>query len=128
MKNFLKEFKDFIVKGDMISLAIGVLVANAFTALIGSFTTNILTPLLGIFGSGDTQFKDMKFSILNAEFLYGEFINAIISFLITGFILFLIMRTYNRMKEASKKEEEAVAAGPTVEELLIEIRDELKKQ
>lgn len=126
MKSFVKEFKEFIIKGDMMSLAIGVLVANAFSTIVNAFTEAFLTPLITL-GTNGVNFSELSFTIGGAEFLYGNFINAFISFLITGIILFLILKSYNKLKDAAiKKEAVEEEHTPTVEELLIEIRDELK--
>lgn len=133
-----KEFKDFIMKGNVLDLAVAVIIAGAFGAIVTSFTNDILMPVIGL-ALGGMDFADLKFvlqeatlgadgAIVSAEVAirWGKFINFIIDFLIIGFVLFMIIRTYNK---SQKKKEEAPAApaGPTQEELLAEIRDLLKK-
>lgn len=133
-----KEFKSFIMKGNVLDLAVAVIIAGAFGAIVTSFTKDILMPPIGL-ALGDVDFNQLKFVLQNASLAadgsvvseevairYGQFIQYIIDFLIIAFVLFMVVRTYNKTK---KKEEEAPAApaGPTQEELLIEIRDLLKK-
>jgi large conductance mechanosensitive channel len=133
-----KEFKDFIMKGNVLDLAVAVILAAAFGAIVTSFTNDILMPVIGQ-ALGGMDFADMKYVLQEATLAadgsvdvaevairWGKFINFIIDFLIIAFVLFMIIRTYNKSK---KKEEAAPAApaGPTQEELLTEIRDLLKK-
>ncbi len=127
MKKFFEEFKAFISKGDVVSMAVGLMVGSAFTAIIGSLNENILSPILGIF-LGGIDFSGVSFSIGEAVFGIGAFIQAIIDFLITAFVLFLVVKFFNSFK---KKEEEKPAAPPAVPEdvkLLTEIRDLLKNK
>jgi large conductance mechanosensitive channel len=133
-----KEFKSFIMKGNVLDLAVAVIIAGAFGAIVTSFTKDILMPPIGL-ALGDVDFTQLKYILQEATLgadgsvtseevaiRYGQFIQYIIDFLIIGFVLFMVVRTYNKSK---KKEEEAPAApaGPTQEELLTEIRDLLKK-
>jgi len=126
------------MKGNVIDLAVAVIIAGAFGAIVTSFTNDILMPVIGL-ALGGMDFAELKHvlqeatlgadgSVLTTEVAirWGKFINFIIDFLIIGFVLFMIVRTYNKSK---KKEEVAPAAptGPTQEELLAEIRDLLKK-
>ena len=127
MKKFFNEFKAFISKGDVVSMAVGLMVGSAFTAIITALNANILTPLLGII-MGGISFEDIIFTVGAAEVQVGLFIQAIINFLITAFVLFLVVKFFNSFK---KKEEEKPAAPPAVPEdvkLLTEIRDLLKNQ
>lgn len=127
MKKFFEEFKAFISKGDVVSMAVGLMVGSAFTAIITALNANILTPILGIF-IGGIDFSDIAFTIGNARVEIGLFIQAVINFLITAFVLFLVVKFFNSFK---KKEEEKPAAPPKVPEdiqLLTEIRDLLKEQ
>ena len=135
----LKEFKDFIAKGNVMDMAVGIIIGAAFTAIVGSLVADLINPIISLF-MGGVDFSGMYAvlgdgeygSITEAEeagaavFAYGRFIMAIINFLIIGFVVFMFVRSVNKMK---KKEEEAPAApaGPTQEELLTEIRDALKK-
>ena len=127
MKKFFAEFKAFISKGDVVSMAVGLMVGSAFTAIITALNANILTPLLGIL-IGGVNFEDIIIKVGAAEVGVGLFIQAIINFLITAFVLFLVVKFFNSFK---KKEEEKPAAPPAVPEdvkLLTEIRDLLKNQ
>lgn len=144
MKKLLDEFKEFIFTGNVIDLSVAVLLATAVGAVVSGFTEDIMMPVIGYF-TGGADFSDMKIVLANAviengeevtpenAILYGKWINAIINLLIVGFVLFMIVKGYSKVKDLRKKEEEAVVeeaapAGPTTEELLAEIRDELKKQ
>ena len=127
MKKFFAEFKAFISKGDVVSMAVGLMVGSAFTAIITALNANILTPLLGIL-IGGVNFENIIITVGAAEVGVGLFIQAIINFLITAFVLFLVVKFFNSFK---KKEEEKPAAPPAVPEdvkLLTEIRDLLKNQ
>lgn len=123
-KGFVAEFKEFIMRGNVLDMAVGVVVGSAFTAIVTSIVENLLTPIIAL-AMGSTDFS----GFMVGPFGIGAVINAIITFLITAFVVFLIVKTVNRL---SKKKEEAPAPeppkGPTTEELLIEIRDLLKDQ
>lgn len=126
MKKFFEEFKAFISKGDVVSMAVGLMVGSAFTAIITALNTNVLTPLLGII-IGGINFEDIIVKVGSAEVQIGLFIQAIINFLITAFVLFLVVKFFNNFK----KKEEKPAAPPAVPEdvkLLTEIRDLLKNK
>ncbi len=135
----LKEFKDFIMRGNVLELAVAVIIAGAFGLIVKSFTSDILLPPIGL-ALGDVDFTALELvlqpEVLNAagEVLeekvairYGQFIQTILDFVIIAFVIFMIVRTYNNMK---KKEEEAPAPAeppkPTAEELLTDIRELLK--
>lgn len=127
MKKFFEEFKAFISKGDVVSMAVGLMVGSAFTAIITALNENILTPILGII-IGGIDFSAIVIQVGSAKLEVGLFIQAIINFLITAFVLFLVVKFFNSFK---KKEEEKPAAPPAVPEdvkLLTEIRDLLKNQ
>ena len=128
MKKFLKEFKEFAMRGNVLDMAVGVVVGSAFTAIVTSIVENLLTPLLGLLIPNSTfaEWAPGGFGI-------GAVINAIITFIITAFVVFLIIKGMNTVQELKKKEEEAPAepeapAAPTSEELLTEIRDLLKNK
>ncbi len=134
----LKEFKNFIMTGNVIDLAVAVLLAGATALVVNGFVKLIMMPIVGHF-TGGTDFSEFKVvlseAVLAADgtvevaenaILYGEWINTIINLIIVGFVLFMIVRTYNKVK---KKEVAAPEkpAGPTKEEhLLMEIRDAIK--
>ena len=127
MKKFFEEFKAFISKGDVVSMAVGLMVGSAFTAIITALNANIITPILGII-MGGIDFSGIIIKIGAAEVGVGLFIQAIINFLITALVLFLVVKFFNSFK---KKEEEKPAAPPAVPEdvkLLTEIRDLLKNK
>ena len=123
---WIEEFKTFIIRGNVMDMAVGVVVGSAFTAIVTSIVENLLTPFIGLLIPNSTfaEWAPGGFGI-------GAVINAIITFLITAFVVFWIVKTVNRFKD-KKKEEEAPAPeapkGPTAEELLLEIRDLLKEQ
>ena len=127
MKKFFNEFKAFISKGDVVSMAVGLMVGSAFTAIITALNANILTPLLGII-IGGINFEDIIWTVGSAKVQIGLFVQAVINFFITAFVLFLVVKFFNNFK---KKEEEKPAPAPVVPEdvkLLTEIRDLLKEQ
>ena len=122
--SWIDEFKTFILRGNVLDLAVGVVIGGAFTAIVTSIVENLLTPIIGL-AMGGIDFS----SWVVAGFGIGAVINAIISFLITAFVVFWIVKVVNHMMP--KKEEEPAPeepAGPTTEELLAEIRDLLKEQ
>jgi large conductance mechanosensitive channel len=116
----LKEFKEFIAKGNLIEIAVGLILALAFAGLVTSFTENLISPIIGaIFGQ--PNFDGLVIDIGDAQLRYGAFLTTLLNFVIVAFVLFLVIRAYNRA--FPKKEEDA---GPTEIELLTQIRDELR--
>ena len=141
MKNFVNEFKAFISRGNVVDMAVGVIVGSAFTAIVNSLVKDIVTPFIGVL-TGGVDFTQMKYVITPAvdetpevAILYGNFIQAIINFLIIAFVVFCMVKMINtmrtKMEAQKKKEEEAKPAEPPKpsEEVLLltEIRDLLKK-
>ena len=141
MKSFIKEFKEFISKGNVMDMAVGVIIGGAFGKIVTSLVNDVLMPLIST-ATGGIDFTnlfinlsdDAKYATLAAAqeagasvFAYGQFIQNIIDFIIIAFCIFLMIKGMNKLK---KKEEPApeAPAGPTQEELLAEIRDLLKKQ
>ena len=127
MKKFVEEFKAFISKGDVVSMAVGLMVGSAFTAIITALNANIITPILGII-MGGINFSEIVIMVGEAPIAIGAFIQAIINFFITAFVLFCVVKFFNSFK---KKEEAKPAPPPAVPEdvkLLKEIRDLLKEQ
>ena len=124
-EKMLNEFKDFIAKGNVMDMAVGIIIGAAFTAIVGSLVDDLINPLIGIF-LGGVDFSGLSASVGEATFTYGNFIMAIINFLIIAFVVFMLVKAVN---SAKKKEEEAPAApaGPTQEELLADILAALKK-
>jgi large conductance mechanosensitive channel len=123
----LKEFKEFINKGSLIDFAVGVVMGAAFTTVTTAFMEKIINPLLGRLVSVD--FSQFGVSLGNGTdgkpivLAYGGFISAVLNFIITGFVMFLVVKAYNKSKPAAV----VAPAGPTDLELLSEIRDLLKK-
>ena len=130
MIKFMTEFKAFIAKGDVMSMAVGIIIGGAFTAIVQSLVNDVITPLLGIV-LGGISFTGIIIEVGSAQLLVGNFIQAIITFLLTALVLFSIIKSFNSFK---KKEEEAPAAPaeppapPADVQLLTEIRDLLKNK
>jgi large conductance mechanosensitive channel len=125
----LKEFKTFIMRGNIIDLAVAVVIGAAFTSIVNSFVNDIITPLLLNPVMNFLNVKDLE-NVMWNNVKYGKFIAAIINFVIVGFVLFLIVKTMNRIQKKAddKTKTEPVVPVPTAEEkLLTEIRDLLKK-
>lgn len=122
------EFKTFIARGNVLDLAVGVIIGGAFQSLVKSLTDNIISPILGCFTEVD--FNSYTLTIGNLNLRYGAFLTDIINFIIMAFIVFLIVKIMNRLfmkKEEQKQEEIKVEAKPKDIELLEEIRDLLKE-
>lgn len=115
MKKFLAEFKAFALKGNVLQLAIGVIIGGAFQSVISSLTENILSPIIGLFASKnfDELFFEIPFPLRDTSVVikYGAFFTAVINFLILALVVFLIMRGVNRLMDIGKKPE-APAAEP----------------
>ena len=112
MKKFFGEFKEFISKGNVMDMAVGIIVGGAFTAIVSALTDNIINPLIGSIFKMD--FSDLAVTINGAELKYGAFIMAVINFIIIAFVLFLIVKGMNtlRAKAEEKKKKEEVEAAP----------------
>jgi large conductance mechanosensitive channel len=122
----IKEFREFIMRGNVLDLAVAVIIGGAFGAIITSLVDDIIMPLIGIL-MGGVDFAGLGIQVGSATLLYGNFIQAIINFLIIALVLFLIIRAANRVMRA--KAEAPVPPAPTAEEkLLTEIRDLLQAQ
>ena len=142
----LNEFRDFIARGNVMDMAVGIIIGAAFTAIVTSLVGDLINPIIALF-TGGIDFSGW-FYALNGEsypsltaateagapvFAIGKFVMAVINFLIVAFVVFMLVKTVNRIKDAAtRKEAEAAAApeapaGPTELEILMEIRDALKK-
>ncbi len=127
---FMAEFKQFIARGNVMDMAVGVIVGGAFKAIADSLTQDILMPFIGIFVGEDT-FADLMLEIGGAEIKYGSFLQSVLNFIIMAFVVFCLIKALNRFHH---KKEEAPAAPPAPpepsneEKLLTEIRDLLKKE
>lgn len=138
----IKEFKEFIARGNVVDLAVGIIIGAAFTAIVNSLVADLINPIIGLL-TGGTDFSAhylvLKGTVPDgaglkvardsgaAVFAYGAFLSAIINFLIIAWAVFLLVKVVNRVqRSAIGKKEEAAPAGPSQEQLLIEIRDELR--
>ena len=136
---FLKEFKEFALKGNVMDMAVGVIIGAAFGNIVTALTDSFINPLIGLVTGGAQKDPETgqiivsagSWSVGGVEFTYGAFISAVVNFLIIAFILFLIIKATNAALNLAKKEEEEKPADPepTKEELLLtEIRDLLKEK
>lgn len=134
----LKEFRNFIMTGNVIDLAVAVILAGAIGLVVSGFVNDIMMPIVGHFAGG-LDFADLKIvldeAVMAADgtvekpenaIMWGKWVNALINLVIVGFVLFMIVKAYNKTKKKQEPAPEA-PAGPTQEELLAEIRDLLKK-
>lgn len=120
----IKEFREFIMKGSVIDLAVAVIIGAAFGAIINSFVNDIIMPIIGII-LGGFDFTTLSITYGTAIIFYGKFIQAIVNFLIIGLTMFLVVRFYNRLSRKAAEEPPA----PSAEVLLLtEIRDVLKEK
>ena len=142
----LKEFRDFIARGNVMDMAVGIIIGAAFTAIVKSMVDDLINPFVGLF-LGGIDFTN-AYAVLSGEvpagasleaareagaavFAYGSFVMAVINFLIIAFVVFMLVRGVNRIKEAASRAEAAPAeeapAGPSELDVLLEIRDALNK-
>lgn len=123
MKKFVEEFKEFISKGNVLDLAVGVVIGGAFTAIVNSLVNDVIMPLVGIV-LGGVDFSGLSLQIGEASLAYGNFIQAIINFLLVALVLFSIIKAANKFK---KQVEEAPAEPSDEVKLLTSIEEQLKK-
>lgn len=111
MKKFLQEFKEFISKGNVLDLAVGVIIGGAFSTIVTSLTDNIIKPLINCIGGAEIQ---GKIHLIGENYIdYGSFLSAIINFVIMAFIIFCIVKAVNKAMSLTKKKEDAPAPAPT---------------
>ena len=125
---FIKEFKEFAMKGNVMDMAVGVIIGGAFGKIVSSLVDDVLMPIIGTL-TGGVNFTDLAITVGEANIKYGTFIQNVIDFLIIALCIFLMIKGMNKLNR--KKEEEPAPEepkGPTQEELLAEIRDLLNKQ
>ncbi len=140
MKKFLNEFKEFAMRGNVVDMAVGVIIGAAFGKIVTSLVNDIIMPAVGVL-TGGVNFSDYKFiiqkgvtegtEIITPEvaITWGAFVQTIIDFIIIAFCIFVAIKAINRFKRKEEAAPEPAApAGPTQEELLTEIRDLLKKE
>lgn len=126
---FLKEFKEFAVKGNVIDLAVGVVIGGAFGKIVTSLVEDLITPAILTPALEAANLQNLSQLVIPGTAIkYGNFISAAISFIIVAFALFMMIKGINRLKKAEPAPAPAAPAGPTQEQLLAEIRDLLKKQ
>lgn len=111
MKSFMNEFRDFINRGNVLDMAVGIIIGGAFTAIVTSLSDDIISPILGLFGGLD--FKAYVLTLGSVEIAYGKFITAVINFLIMALIVFCIVKAMNRATSKLKKEEAVQEAATT---------------
>ncbi len=122
----MKDFREFLLRGNLVDMAVGIVIGVAFAAVVTAFVTDIVTPLIAAIG-GQPNFAALKFRINGSEFLYGSFLNAVISFLIIAAVVyFFIVMPYTKAKERFFPAEDK--GTPADVALLEEIRDLLKAQ
>lgn len=123
---FIQEFKDFAMKGNVMDMAVGVIIGGAFGKIVSSLVDDILMPLIGIF-TGGVDFSSLAATVGNAKVTYGMFVQNVIDFLIIAFCIFVMVKAMNKI--IKKREETPAPATPSAEEkLLTEIRDLLKQK
>lgn len=135
---FVKEFKEFAMRGNVLDMAIGIVIGGAFGKIVSSFVADLMTPLLGLL-IGGVNFSDLKIVLKQAvmkgeevispevAFSYGNFIQVVFDFLIIAFAIFMLLKAVNKFKKKKEEAPEAPAAPPADVQLLTEIRDLLKK-
>ncbi len=140
----LKEFRDFIARGNVMDMAVGIIIGAAFTAIVTSMVEDLINPIIGLFtggidftnqfvvlsGEGDFASLEAARAAGAAVFAYGSFLMAVLNFLIIAWVVFMLVKAVNRAKEAAARDPAAPVveepAGPTELEVLMEIRDRLK--
>ena len=111
MKSFMKEFKEFISRGNVMDMAVGIIIGGAFTAIVTSLVEDIITPIIGMIGGFD--FSSFVVTVNNSNIAVGNFINAVINFLLIAFVLFSIIKAMNKAASVVKKPEEEAEEAPT---------------
>ena len=129
----LSEFKDFIAKGNVMDMAVGIIIGAAFTAIVSSLVADLINPIISLF-MGGIDFSSMGIRLSEGEdgaiFAYGNFIMALINFIIIAFVVFMLVKMVNKVKASAEKPEDVapeVDTGPSELDVLLEIRDGLKR-
>lgn len=126
--SFIKEFREFAVKGNVMDMAVGVIIGGAFGKIVSSLVDNVLMPVISIFTVG-LDFSKLSVKVNEATINYGMFIQNVIDFLIIAFCIFLMVKGMNNLNKKKKEDPAPAAPEPSVEEkLLTEIRDLMKKK
>lgn len=126
MKKFISEFKEFISKGNVLDMAVGVIIGSAFSKIVTSLVNDIMMPLIGIIIGGH-DFSNLGLKVRNAKIMYGSFLQNVVDFLIIALSLFTVIKVINKFKKKQEKKETVVVKSEEVL-LLSEIRDLLKKE
>ena len=122
MQNMLKEFKEFINRGSVLDLAVGFIMGVAFSAVVTSFVNDIIMAIVGAI-VGKPTFNDLTLEIGSGVVYYGKFLTALINFLIIAFVMYLVVKGFNKMREKEEKEPEL-----SEKDVLVEIRDLMQQQ
>jgi len=133
MKKFLTEFKEFAMRGNVLDMAIGVVIGGAFSKIVTSFVTDVITPGISYF-TGKIDFTKLSVSLIaentetgTIDIFYGKFLQSILDFLITAFCIFCVVSLINKFKRKKEVEEKPVEEKSSTDKLLTEIRDLLKE-
>lgn len=128
MKKFFEEFKEFAMRGNVMDMAVGIIIGGAFGKIVTSLVDNIIMPLVGL-ATGGYDLASLSLKVNETEVKYGLFIQNIVDFLIVAFCIFLMIKAVNKVSKKKKEEEASAEPAPTAEEkLLTEIRDLLAKK
>ena len=128
MNGWLKEFREFAIRGNVVDLAVGVIIGGAFGKIISSLVADIIMPILGIL-IGGIHFEDLMFEVGEAQITYGKFLQNVVDFMIIAFVIFMMVKVINHIRRKAERDQEPAAAPPPREvQLLEEIRDLLKKR
>ena len=127
MKNFISEFKTFIARGNVMDLAVGVIIGGAFGNITTSLINDIVMPILGIF-TGSISFADLSVTVNGAVIAYGNFIQAVLNFIIMAFIVFCLVKAMNKLHRKKEETPPPPPAPSAEEQLLTEIRDLLREK
>ena len=128
----INEFNDFMAKGNVMDMAVGIIIGAAFTAIVTSLVEDLINPIISLF-TGGIDFSGLSYALgegdAAATFNYGSFITAVINFLIIAWVVFLLVKMVNRVKSMAEKPDDVapeVDTGPSEKDLLVEIRDALR--
>jgi large conductance mechanosensitive channel len=124
VRTLLKEFREFAIKGNVVDLAVGVIIGTAFGKIVSSLVADIIMPLIGII-IGGIHYEDLVLEFGDAQITYGKFIENLIDFIVIAFVIFMMVKLINRFR---RQEEPKAAPPPRQEQLLEEIRDLLKRR
>lgn len=113
MKKFLNEFKNFALRGNAVDLAVGIIIGSAFQGIVNSLVNDVISPVIGVFA--DADFSDLTMSFFNVQIKYGNFITSVINFIIMAFVMFMLIKTINKLASLNKHNEEEEVKEKTKE-------------